>query len=239
MKFNYSILLFISAIFAQSQSHEDSEDKECYTKMDCKIKDITEKLKTDKNMMQCVKFVNDKDALLECTYKLAGLSDDQIKLVPILGSTSEKCESDTGPQFKKCIDKCASDKSCKETCAYDKEEKSTECLANQYNVKDFDAKKSVQCSKQCDQDTLPEIFECEMKCKEPLYKKITSDDDSKSESDKDSKSNGNKNSTTSTSSKDSKPTGGSSTTTQQSSGFSNLSAGLSVISAPILFALFL
>jgi hypothetical protein len=207
--------------------------------MECKMKEVFKKLETDKNFMQCGKFANDQEALFECMYKLSGLNDDQIKLLPILYSASEKCGSGPETQFNECISKCASDKSCKETCADNRDEKSTECLANQYNVKDFDAKKSVQCSKQCDQDTLPEIFECEMKCKEPLYKKITSDDDSKSESDKDSKSNGNKNSTTSTSSKDSKPTGGSSTTTQQSSGFSNLSAGLSVISAPILFALFL
>ncbi|KXN67194.1 hypothetical protein CONCODRAFT_10792 [Conidiobolus coronatus NRRL 28638] len=243
MKFNYSVLLFVSAIFAQPQSQKDSEDMECYTKMECKLSELSEKMKTDENFMVCAKFIDDKKAMIRCIYKVAGLRDDQINLLFNIIFSSSNCGPSSRPQFKECISKCASDKPCMETCADKRNESNFECLADEFEVKDFDVKKSVQCSKQCTQDTLSEIMDCDMKCKEPIYKKLMDDNDDNhmTESDKDSKSNGNNTSTTTaTSSKDSKPTGGSSTTTQQSSGFSNLSASLvSVISVPILLSLIL
>jgi hypothetical protein len=247
MKFNYSILLFISAILAQSQSHENSEDKECYTKFECKVKDITDKMATDTKNMRCAEFIDDRTAMVRCIYKVAGLRDDQINLLFNIMSTSSNCGSGSSSQFKECINNCASDKSCKETCADNRTEENIQCLADQFDVKDFDVKKSVQCSKQCDQDTISEIMDCDMKCKEPLYKKISSDDDeedSMSESDKDSKNSTTSVTTTKSGSKNPEPTGSSNTTstnsssTRSTSGVSSLSTGLfSAISIPILLSL--
>jgi hypothetical protein len=181
MKFNYSVLLLISAILAQS--HENSEDNECYTKLECKTKEITEKVPTDRKYMRCAELIDNKFAMLGCIYKVAGLRDDQIPLLLNIIFNSINCGSGLESPFKRCIGKCASDKSCKETCADNRTERSMQCLANRFNVKDFDVNKSVQCSKQCDQDTLSEIMDCDMKCNEPLYKKISSDDEGDDEDD--------------------------------------------------------
>jgi hypothetical protein len=71
MKFNYSVLLFVPAILAQS--YEGSEDKECYTKFECKLKDITEKMTTNRKNMQCAKFIDNKAAMFRCIYKVSSL----------------------------------------------------------------------------------------------------------------------------------------------------------------------
>jgi hypothetical protein len=235
MKFNYSVLLFISTIFAQS--HENSEDNECYTKLECKINDITEKMGSDKKFMKCYKFISSNDAMYNCIYKIAGLRDEQIKLLLNPSPASEKCNSSLESRFKDCIGKCASDKSCKETCANNKTENFIQCLANQFNIKGFDAKKAAHCSKQCDQDTLSEIMDCDMKCREPIYKKLeASAKDSKSDSQIDSKS-----STTKSESKDSKPTSSANSfSTKPSSGITGLSTRLlSAISVSALLSLVL
>jgi hypothetical protein len=175
MKFNCSVLLFISAIFAQS--HEDSKGKECYNKMECKTKEITGKIATDRKYMRCAEFVGRKFSMARCIYKVAGVRDDQINLLFNIMSISTNCGSGLESQFRQCIEKCVSDKSCKETCSDNTTEKNMQCLANQFNVKDFDARKSVQCSNKCDQDTLSEILDCDTKCNEPLYKKLESEGD--------------------------------------------------------------
>jgi hypothetical protein len=128
MKFNYSVLLFVSAILAQS--YEGSEDKKCYTKFGCKLKDITEKMATDTKNMRSAKFIDDKAAMFRCIYKVAGLKNDQINLFFNIPSTSSNCGSGSKSQFKECINKCASDKSCKETCSDNRTEEYIQFLAN-------------------------------------------------------------------------------------------------------------
>lgn len=244
MKFNCSVILFVSSIFAQpqSQSHEDSLDKECYTKLECKMKNIFKKMKTDKKYMRCAEFIDDEDSMYRCIFKVAGLRDDQIDLLFNLTSTFGKCEPDSKSRFKDCIDKCASSKPCKETCTDNESEKSTQCLANQYNVKNFEVKKAVQCSKQCNQDTLSEIMDCDAKCNEPLYKEFENAAKGlKPDSQADSKSSTTNATITESVSKDSEPTGSVNTSSASStSGNSSLSTGLfSAIYAPILLSLIL
>jgi hypothetical protein len=240
MKLNSALLFYVPYILSAPQ--EKTQLPGCMTKFECKMSEITEKMKTEENRKKCAKFIDDEEAMYNCFYKIAGLRDDQISILSNLMSTPYSCEPSPEIQFKKCISKCASDKSCIEICVDNKNEKTIECLANQLKVKDFDAKKAVQCSKQCTQDTLSEVMDCDTKCKEPLYKKFdygAKDINSGSQADS-------KNYTTSTNStakSDSKDSESTSTTnsssSDQSSGISDLSTGLFSIVFPILFVLIL
>jgi hypothetical protein len=234
MKLNSFLLFYIS--YTLSAPQDKAQAPVCISKMECKMNDIFEKMKTDKNFMQCTKLGDDED-VYNCVYKAAGLRDDQTSLLSNLMSTSYSCGPDSDIQFKNCISRCASSKPCMETCADKKNENSMECVANKLKINDFDAKKSVQCSKKCTQDTLSEIIDCDMKCNEPIYKKFEDTaKDSKSDSEDKSSTNS---TTTKSNSEDSKPTGSTnSSSTESSSGVASLSAGLfTIISIPILITL--
>jgi hypothetical protein len=180
--------------------------------MECKLLNNFEKFKTDPNIIKCKELKKDED-IFKCAYKVMGYKDNQtevlFKLVPALG----KCHTSVVPQMKECFSKCYDSQSCKEDCALMRDETIYNCFAKQYDIKDFDAKKAVKCSTKCYGDTIAEIIDCDVKCKEPIYKKFES------------------------SAKDSKNTV---TSTKPSSGVTSLSTELfSAISVPILASLIL
>jgi hypothetical protein len=236
MKLNNTLLFYVSYVLSAPQ--DEAQLPGCITKMDCKLKENFEKFKTNPNALKCKDLTKDED-IFKCAYKLMGYKENQAEVLFKLVPAFEKCNESTKPQLTGCLSKCSNNQSCKENCALKGDETASDCFAKQYDIKDFDAKKAAKCSSECDKDTVAEIIDCDMKCKEPIYKKFENGTkDSKSDSQTDSK---NSTTTTKSESKDSKPTSSAnSSSTKPSSGISNLSIGLfSVISIPALLSLIL
>jgi hypothetical protein len=236
MKLINVLFFYVSYILSTTQS--EAQLPKCITKVDCKLSDSFEKFKTDPNALKCKDLTKDED-IFKCSYKVMGYKDNQADVLFKLLPAFEKCGTKTKSQLKDCLSKCSNNQSCKENCSLKRDEVVNECFAKQYDIKDFDAKKATKCSSECYKDTVAEIIDCDMKCREPIYKKFEGDTkDSKLDSQTDSK---NSTSTTKSESKDSKPTSSAnSSSTKPSSGISNLSAGLfNTISATILLSLVL
>ncbi|KXN68708.1 hypothetical protein CONCODRAFT_79673 [Conidiobolus coronatus NRRL 28638] len=49
------------------------------------------------------------------------------------------------------------------------------CLAKEAKIDNFDSKKAIECGNSCKQSDLSELFNCDYKCNESLYKKLTGD----------------------------------------------------------------
>ncbi|KXN67195.1 hypothetical protein CONCODRAFT_10793 [Conidiobolus coronatus NRRL 28638] len=171
MKLNHSLLFYVTCILSAPQ--DEVQLPGCITKTECKLLDTFEKFRFDPNVIKCNELKNNEDSF-KCAYKVMGYKENQAEVLFKLVPAFEKCSASSIPQTKACLSKCSDNQSCKESCELIRGETDLDCFAKQYDIKDFDAKKAAKCSSECDKDTVAEIIDCDMKCKEPIYKKFES-----------------------------------------------------------------
>ncbi|KXN68707.1 hypothetical protein CONCODRAFT_18843 [Conidiobolus coronatus NRRL 28638] len=149
------------------------EKPHCYNVLECKCLSLTQN--TDyKDKLNVCKSLESEIKIFNCSLASIGLRSDQIPKFWSFNYKLRSCESSLD-QVESCIDKCAlDDYNCYETCNTQYNLSSLDCIADNINLTNFDSKEAYRCSKYCDTlGSLDKIYDCDIKCKEQIYNKLS------------------------------------------------------------------
>jgi hypothetical protein len=176
MKYSLSLAFLTSAVVSQLDISSLIPNYQCNTPLECNAINII--LGNPLNLIKgasCVSKSTDNEKL-QCGLESTGLSNDQaqnfIKRKPL----ADKCVK-MNDTLSSCIKACSGDnkESCVNKCFEPTLNDYYSCLAKEAKLDNFDSKKAIDCGNSCTQSDLSDLFNCDYKCNESLYKKLTGD----------------------------------------------------------------
>jgi hypothetical protein len=192
MKFATTFLLLTSLVVAlPSEEKKDTTTTPapCVNVLACKLADQKKETEPAKAIKECDA---KKDAeKTKCTYEALGFKGDDIEKVSKLDAAYTKCAPKTDDKYTECTGKCTDDKKdeCIAKCDAPLIESFGKCMGEIAGEKDFDIKKTSDCSKKCTEKTSPEVYACEYKCNKELYDKVIAAKPTESKDGKDKSGN--------------------------------------------------